>query len=106
MALLKSESDADTLEQVADSGAGEPTQQTAEQRGADIALIASAASVLLAWYQFYFKKNKSRGIFIGLWPPTILAFASYLNQKAIIDKLDRSLLGSTGGFESIRRLLD
>lgn len=106
MALLKSESGADTLEQVTESDTDEPTQQTAEQRAADIAVIASAASVLLAWYQFYYKKNKSSGLFIGLWPPTILAFASYFNQKAMIDKLDRSLLGSTGGFESIRRLLD
>jgi len=68
-------------------------------------LIASAASVLLAWHQFYLKGNKTRGLFIGLWPPTILAFSSYLNQRAILDKLDQSLLSSTGGFESLRKMI-
>lgn len=77
----------------------------AETRGADLALIASAASVLLAWHQFYLKGNKTRGLFIGLWPPTILAFGSYLNQQAILDKLEQSLLSAPGGFESIRKLL-
>jgi len=101
MTLLQSESEA------TDTGAasGESGEQQPETRGADLALIASAASVLLAWHQFYLKGNKTRGLFIGLWPPTILAFSSYLNQRAILDKLDQSLLGSAGGLDSIRRLL-
>ena len=86
-----------------------PAGRAAEQVGKQAigpAAIASAASVGLSWYYFFIRGDRQRGIFVGLWPPTILAFASYFNQKAIIDKLDRSLLGSTGGFESIRRLLD
>lgn len=63
------------------------------------------ASVLLAWHQFHFNGNKTRGLFIGLWPPTILAFASYLNQNAVLDTLDQSLLSTPSGFESIRNLL-
>ncbi|MFO7832621.1 MAG: hypothetical protein R6V31_00840 [Halohasta sp.] len=101
MTLLQSASDA-TETDVASSESGE---KQAETRGADLALIASAASVLLAWHQFYLKGNKTRGLFIGLWPPTILAFSSYLNQRAILDKLDQSLLGSASGLDSIRRLL-
>ena len=103
MALLKSETGA--VEQATDSSTGEPSEGMPEARGADLALIASAASVLLAWHQFYLKGNKTRGLFIGLWPPTILAFSSYLNQRAILDKLDQSLLSSTGSFESLRNLL-
>jgi len=103
MALLKS--DSDPLQEAAETATDQDVKQTAESRGADLALIASAASVLLAWHQFYLKGNKTRGLFIGLWPPTILAFASYLNQKAILDKLDQSLLSAPGGFESIRNLL-
>jgi len=59
----------------------------------------------LAWHQFYLKGNKTRGLFIGLWPPTILAFSSYLNQRAILDKLDQSLLSSTGSLESLRKMI-
>jgi len=103
MALLKS--DSDPLEEATEAATDQQIQQTAESRGADLALIASAASVLLAWHQFYLKGNKTRGLFIGLWPPTILAFSSYLNQKAILDKLDQSLLSTPGGFESLRKLL-
>ena len=103
MTLLKS--DADPVEQATEAATAQTDAQTAETRGADIAFIASAASVLLAWHQFYLKGNKTRGLFIGLWPPTILAFSSYLNQKAILDKLDESLLSTPGGFESVRKLL-
>jgi hypothetical protein len=103
MALLKSETGA--VEQATDTTTGESGEGMPEARGADIALIASAASVLLAWHQFYLKGNKTRGLFIGLWPPTILAFSSYLNQRAILDKLDQSLLSSTGSFESLRKML-
>lgn len=103
MALLKSETGA--VEQVSEASSGESVDQPAGSRGADLAVMAAAVSVLLSWYQFYYKKNKIQGVFIGLWPPTILAFASYLNQKTILDKLDQSLLGSTGGFESLRKML-
>lgn len=101
MALLQSESG---VEQATDA-ASEASKEQTQTRGADLALAASAASVLLAWYQFYLKGNKTQGLFIGLWPPTILAFAGYLNEKAIIDKLDQSLLRSTGGFDSIRKMI-
>ena len=100
MALLKS--DTDPFEETAEKGADPEGKQTAETRGADLALIASAASVLLAWHQFYLKGNKTRGLFIGLWPPTILAFGSYLNQQAILEKLEQSLLSTPGGFESLK----
>ncbi|GEM_PF-241917 len=76
-------------------------EQSSEQRTGDIALIAAGASVLLAWYQFYLKENHTRGLFIGLWPPTILAFASVLNQRAMLDKLDRLLVGTTSRLETL-----
>ncbi len=103
MTVLKS--DTDPVEQATEAATSQEGKQTAEARGADLALMASAASVLLAWHQFYLKGNKTRGLFIGLWPPTILAFASYLNQKAILDKLDKSLLSTPGSFDSLRKLL-
>lgn len=103
MALLKSETEGTA--QATETTTGDSRESMPEARGADLALIASAASVLLAWHQFYLKGNKTRGLFVGLWPPTILAFSSYLNQRAILDKLDQSLLSSTGSFESLRKLI-
>lgn len=52
---------------------------------------AAAASVLFSWYQFYVKGDKEMGIFVGLWAPTLLAAASYLQQKDVIQKFKRSL---------------
>lgn len=103
MALLKSESETDSATQISEATGA--TEEMPETRGADLALIASAVSVLLAWHQFYLKGNKTRGLFIGLWPPTILAFSSYLNQRAILDKLEQSLLSSPGGLESLRKMI-
>lgn len=69
-------------------------QQAAEEAAAgastDPAIVASAASVVLAWYQFFVRGNREMGLFVGLWPPTILAFASYFNQTRMADRLRRA----------------
>lgn len=52
------------------------------------AFMAAAASVGLSWYYFFARGDKERGLFVGLWPPTILAFASYFNQRKMSQQLD------------------
>jgi hypothetical protein len=47
------------------------------------AALASMGSVALALYFYYVRGDKQRGQFVGLWPATILAFATYLK----IDKI-------------------
>ncbi len=65
-----------------------PAMEAAEESTRDVAILASAVSVLLAWHQFFIRGNRERGLFIGLWPPTILAFASYFNQKRMEQRLE------------------
>ncbi|QLG47679.1 hypothetical protein [Natrinema halophilum] len=52
------------------------------------AVLASAASVGLSLYYFFFRGERQLGAFIGLWPPTILAFASYFNQRQMQKQLN------------------
>ncbi|MFP8891600.1 hypothetical protein ACLI4U_17790 [Natrialbaceae archaeon A-CW2] len=52
------------------------------------AAIASIASVGLSWYYFFVRGDRQRGLFVGLWPPTILAFASYFNQRGMQRQLE------------------
>jgi hypothetical protein len=52
------------------------------------AFLASAASVGLSWYYFFVRGDRERGLFVGLWPPTILAFASYFNQRKMRQQLE------------------
>jgi len=61
---------------------------TAGEQAFGPAAIASAASVGLAWYYFFLRGDRQRGLFVGLWPPTILAFASYFNQRKMREQLD------------------
>jgi hypothetical protein len=49
-----------------------------ESSGLGPAGLASIGSVALALYYYYVKGDEQRGQFIGLWPATILAMASYL----------------------------
>ncbi len=90
------------------SGSGGMDQQTmseAQRKGGDVALVLSAASVLLSWYEFYGRGNKAEGIFVGLWPPTIMAFANYLKIRGIEDRLEQTpFFGSDAG-KALRRLL-
>ncbi|WP_254768006.1 hypothetical protein [Salinilacihabitans rarus] len=66
---------------------GEAAEEVSEQAIGPAAL-ASAASVGLAWYYFFLRGDRERGLFVGLWPPTILAFASYFNQRKMRQQLN------------------
>ncbi|WIV67865.1 hypothetical protein [Natrialbaceae archaeon AArc-T1-2] len=66
---------------------GEAAQEVSEQAFGP-ALLVSAASVGLSWYYFFIRGEKQRGLFVGLWPPTILAFASYINQRKMRQQLE------------------
>ena len=79
--------------------------EMAQEVGSDAmgpAVVASAASVALAWYYFFVKGDRQRGLFIGLWPPTILAFASYFNQRRMRNQLDAITQPGT----TIRKAID
>lgn len=54
---------------------------------------AAAGSVILSWFLFYIRGNKEHGLFVGLWAPTLLAGASYLQQKDLMRK-SRKVLSS------------
>ncbi|MFC6940811.1 hypothetical protein ACFQE8_12725 [Salinirubellus sp. GCM10025818] len=83
-------------EQSSNSGegtnAGEKAEDVADAAplsvGDPIAL-AAAASVLYSWFKFYGQDDESGGIFVGLWAPTLLAAASYLQQKDLVTRLRR-----------------
>lgn len=65
------------------------SQQDAQptDRASSAAVVAAAMSVLYSWYVFFLQGDRRQGIFIGLWPPTILAFASYLEQTDMIQNM-------------------
>jgi hypothetical protein len=58
--------------------------------GDPVATLA-AGSVLYSWFNFYVRGDKQTGIFVGLWAPTLLAAASYLQQKDIITRFKKGL---------------
>lgn len=62
------------------------------QTGRDPVVLAAAGSVLLAWYQFYVRGNTEHGLFVGLWPPTLLAFSNAVR----INEIGRKIEGQTG----------
>ncbi|WP_339103698.1 hypothetical protein [Haloterrigena salinisoli] len=66
---------------------GEAAEEVGEQAMGP-AFVASAASVGLSLYYFFLRGERQLGAFIGLWPPTILAFASYFNQRKMRQQLE------------------
>ncbi|MFD1564901.1 hypothetical protein ACFR99_15290 [Haloarchaeobius amylolyticus] len=66
------------------------------------AFVASAASVGLSLYYFFIRGERQLGTFVGLWPPTILAFASYFNQR----KMRRQLQTLTQPGTKLREAFD
>jgi len=51
--------------------------------GTEPVVLASVGSVALALYFYYVRGDKQRGQFVGFWPVTILALASYLKLEEI-----------------------
>lgn len=66
----------------------ETAREAGMRTGRDPVVMAAAASVLLSWYQFYVRGNKQYGLFIGLWPPTLLAFSNALRINNISQKVE------------------
>lgn len=67
----------------------EQSKEAAERTGRDPFVLASLASIPLAWYYFFGKGDRERGIFVGLWAPTLLAFGSYFRQTRMHELLER-----------------
>lgn len=82
----------------------EEVMEAAEETSTDPAVMAAAASVLLSWYFFFFRGDRELGLFVGLWPPTILAFASYFQQTQMSDMVQRAM-GKGGVVETIERVV-
>ncbi len=71
----------------------ETAVETVEGIGADglsPAVVASIGSVALALYYYYVRGDKQRGQFVGFWPVTILALASYFKLEEIKQMLAES----------------
>lgn len=67
----------------------EDLAESAPMSVGDPVALAAAASVAYSWFKFYVEDDESGGIFVGLWAPTLLAAASYLQQKDLITRLRR-----------------
>jgi len=57
----------------------------------DPVFAAAVGSVLYSWYHFYIKGDTDTGLFVGLWAPTLLTAASYIQQKDAVRKFKKGL---------------
>lgn len=64
------------------------TIEAAKEPSTNVTMMAAEAAVALSWYEFFVRDNKMRGLFVALWPPTILAFASYFHQKRMEEQME------------------
>lgn len=76
----------------------------AEETGTDPWILASAASVVLSLFMFFVARDREMGIFVGLWPPTFLAFASYFQQTRMHDMMERAM-GGSGMIERVEKIV-
>jgi len=58
--------------------------------GISTAVLAAIGSVMLALFFYYVSGDKQRGQFVGLWPTTILAMASYFKLEEIKQALEEA----------------
>jgi len=65
-------------------------KEVGRRTGRDPIILAALGSVILSWYQFYIRGNREHGLFMGLWPPTLLAFSNALRINDISRKVESS----------------
>lgn len=63
-------------------------KEIGKRTGRDPVILAAVGSVMLAWYQYYIRGNKHHGLFIGLWPPTLLAFSNAVRINKISTEVE------------------
>ena len=68
----------------------ERSKEAAERTGRDPFVIAALVSIPLSWYFFFGKGDRERGLLIGLWAPTLLAFGSYFRQARMHEMMEES----------------
>lgn len=76
------------------------TKEVAERTGGDPFIIGSMISIPLSWYYFYVEGNRERGLFVGLWAPTLLALGSYFRQIRMSEMMEQE------SFTVVRRVQD
>jgi hypothetical protein len=77
----------------------------AAETSQDPTVIASVASIALAWYYFYVRGDRERGIFVGLWAPTILSLSNYLSVRETRRQV-RALTNPTRNIrESVQKMI-
>lgn len=77
---------------MADQKEKQKAKEIGKRTGRDPIIMAAAGSVVLSWYQFYVRGNKEHALFMGLWPPTLLAFSNAVR----INNISRKVESTTG----------
>jgi hypothetical protein len=80
------------------------TKEASKRTAIDPMVLVAGASVLLSWVVFYGKGDKEQGLFVALWPPTLLAFASYFRQTRTQEMLENQ--GASGIVHRVQRKLE
>lgn len=78
--------------------------EAVESTSTDPWILASAGSVVLSWLVYFGARNRDMGLFVGLWAPTILAFASYFKQTRMHDQVNRAM-GREGLVERVEQMV-
>ena len=79
--------------------------KAARQTGMDPVVLGAAGSVLLSWYYFFVEGDRLRGLFVGLWAPTMFGFASYFKQTRMDDMVQHAM-GKGGLTNRVQRIVD
>lgn len=83
----------------------EEAVRAAQSTTSDPAVLAAGGSLLLSLYFYFVRGETERGIFVGLWPPTIFAFVSYFRQTEMSNRLDSALGRNQGMREKVERII-
>mgnify|MGYP000563181308 CR=1 FL=1 len=77
----------------------------ASESSRDPTVIAALASIALSLYYFYIKGDRERGLFVGLWAPTLLSLANYTSMAKVRNEIRKLTNPGQNIRESVQRMI-
>ena len=90
MALFEDSGETDVSDQLEPDEMETPSKEALDPLSEPV-VLAAILSVGFSWFVYHVQGNKSYGLFVGLWAPTLLAAASYFKQLQLAEKLEKGL---------------
>lgn len=84
---------------------GQEAKATAKESSRDMTVMAAVGSIALSWYFFFVQGDRERGLFVGLWAPTLLTLSNYVSMAKVQEQMRTLMNPGSNIRESVQKII-